>query len=58
MFDSIKKQIHNIIMHECDDIIVELMQKKLDIKVFKEGPDIVFSVHFSGKKIREDRVTI
>ena len=58
MFDSIKKQIHNIIMHECDDIIVELMQKKLDIKVFKEGSDIVFSVHFSGKKIREDRVTI
>jgi hypothetical protein len=58
MFDSIKKQIHNIIMHECDDIIVELMQKKLDIKVYKEVDDIVFTVSFSGKLIREDRVTI
>jgi hypothetical protein len=58
MFDSVKKQIHNIVMHECDDIIVDLMKNKLDIKVYKDGGDIVFTVSFSGQLIREDRVTI
>lgn len=45
-------------MHECDDIIVDLMKNKLDIKVYKDGGDIVFTVSFSGQLIREDRVTI
>lgn len=58
MFDSIKKTIHNIIMHECDDLIIDLMKTKLDISVKKDGKDVVFSVSFAGELIREDRIEL
>lgn len=58
MFGKIKEQIHNIIMHECDDIIIDLMKKKVDIKVEKQGNDVVFSFSFAGEVIREDRITL
>ena len=53
-----KKTIHNIIKHECDDLIIDIMRDKLDIQVFKDGEFIVFRVKFANTLIREDKVQI
>lgn len=58
MFDSMKKTIHTIIKHECDDLIIDIMREKLDIQVFKDGEFIVFRVKFANTLIREDKVQI
>lgn len=53
-----KKMMMDMIKDECDDLIIDIMTEKLDIKVDREGDDIVFRVRFAGKLIKEDKVSI
>jgi len=53
-----KKAMMNMIKDECDDLIIEIMSEKLDIDVSRDKDDIVFTVKFAGKLIKEDRVSI
>ena len=53
-----KKMMVDLIKHECDDIIIEILSEKLDIHVVRDKDDIVFTVKFAGQLVKEDRVSI
>ena len=55
---GMKRFIENFIMNECDDIIVDIMAKKLDVNICRESDEICFTVKFSGNTIAQDRIDI
>ena len=55
---GMKKIIENFITEECDDIIVDIMSKKLNVNITREGDEIAFIVTFAGKTLAHDKINI
>jgi len=55
---GMKKFIENYIVNECDDIIIDIMAKKLNVNITREEDDICFTVTFADKIIAQDRINI
>lgn len=55
---AMKKIIENYIINECDEIIVDIMTQKLDVKIERIEDDIHFIVTFAGKTIADDKINI
>ena len=55
---SMKRMIENFILNECDDIIVDIMAKKLKVKIERDGDHIEFKVTFAGRDIAHDKINI
>lgn len=53
-----KKYIEQFIMNDCDSIIVDILKQKLDVKIYREGDDITFTVNFADYTIAQDIVNI
>jgi len=58
MFSSIKHHVRDIILSECDDLIIDILKEKLDISVTREKDNIVFVVKFGGVLVKQDSVSV
>ena len=56
--DKIRHHIEDYMMHECDDMIIDMMKKKLKIDVSRDGDQLKWIVSFSGQIINESIIDI
>lgn len=55
---GMKRALEKFVMNECDDIVVDIISKKLKWEIDRDGDFIVFKVEFAGHEIANDRINI
>ena len=58
MFSGVKAHVKNVILNECDDIIIDFMKSKLKVNIARTGDYIVFTVKFADHIIAEDKIKV